>query len=134
MSSDVNAFTSQLIGVIKAAISKFVFKAKPSQYAKSWWSKNSGKLCSEYRLYRNQKLQAYYQNYKDRDLEQEAQLIKRIYYKKLQSLKKLHWNNFFEDWKNIWQASKYMTNQNATALFCSISFFQKSEITSIQKS
>lgn len=89
MPSDVNAFTSQLMGVIGAAVSKLVPKAKPSQYAKRWWSEDLSKLRSEYTLCRNQESRARRQGYRDGDLEQQAQVAKIVYYKTLRSLKKV---------------------------------------------
>lgn len=100
------------MSVVAGAINQLVPKATPSPSAKRWWSGDLSKLRSTYTQYRNQASRARHQDYRRTDLALQAQCAKRRYFKTLRSLKKRHWEEFLEESDNIWQASKYMTDQN----------------------
>lgn len=114
--------------VVGAAIEEYVPRAKPSPYAKRYWTEDLIKLRSDYTCQRNKASRARRQVYRERNLEQSAQTAKRVYYKALRQQKKSHWDDFSEDAENIWQASRYMVpGQDTSALFSPIPFLQKSE-------
>lgn len=130
--NNVNEFTGQLMSVVARAINQLVPKAKPSPYAKRRWSEDLSKLRSTYTKFRNQACRARHQGYMQADLELEAQYAKRRYFKTLRSLKKQHWEEFWKESDNIWQASKYMADQNTSSVFSPIPYLKNSDNKCVQ--
>lgn len=51
---DLNSCISQLLSVVQKAVDNHVPIAKPSQYAKRWWTEDLTKLRKDYTRLRNQ--------------------------------------------------------------------------------
>lgn len=50
-----------------------------------------------------------------------------MYQKVIRAQKKMHWENFLDESKNIWQAAKYLSDNSCQARFSHISRLQTSD-------
>lgn len=120
--SDLNQFTNQLIETVSKAIDIHVPKAKPSPYAKRWWTDELSALRKHCTVKRNGVNKASKRGCSSPELEREAKTATNAYYKALNKQKRSHWNNFLEDAANIWEAGKYFEIEaEASSGFANIS-------------
>ena len=105
---DVQAQTDRLMGAVLGAIDKLVPVAKPSPYAKRWWTTDLTKLRRAYTYWRNQARAQRRRGQKAPDLEKRAKETGKEYHDTIRKQKKTHWDDFLEDGTNIWQAARYL--------------------------
>lgn len=119
---DINEYSKQLMRIVTGAIDSHVPRAKPSPYAKRWWTESLSVLRKNYTRLRNQ-MSRRRRNGEAKlpQLDAQAWVAKSVYFKAVCEQKKKHWENFLEDNENIWQALKYLSNGTGTAGFASIS-------------
>ncbi|KAL3713494.1 hypothetical protein TMatcc_002197 [Talaromyces marneffei ATCC 18224] len=90
--SSVQQQMDRLMIAVIEAVSKLTPKAKPSPYAKRWWTararRRAGRVIP--------------------DLEQQAYEVVKEYHDAIRKQKKAHWEDFLADDTNIWQATKYL--------------------------
>ena len=110
------------MSIVTEAMDKHVPKAKPSPYAKRWWTEDLSVLRKSYTRLRNQirRRRRNREDYSPR-LDGQAWVAKNIYFKAIREQKKKHWEDFLEDNENIWQVSKYLSNDAGTSSFATIS-------------
>jgi hypothetical protein len=105
---DVQAQTDGLMGVVLEAIDKLVPLAKPSPYAKRWWTTDLTRLRRAYTYWRNQARARRRRGAPSPDLEARAKAAGKEYHDSIRRQKKTHWQDFLEDGTNIWQSAKYL--------------------------
>ncbi|RFN45006.1 reverse transcriptase [Fusarium flagelliforme] len=99
----VQAQTDRLMSVVLDAINDLVPRAKPSPYAKRWWTTDLTRLRRMYTYWRNQ-ARAYRRRGREAtDLEQKAREAAKEYHDAIRRQKKAHWDSFLENGANIWQ-------------------------------
>lgn len=101
-----------------AAVTEAVYgltpKAKPSPYAKRWWTTDLTRLRRTYTFWRNQARSRRRMGQTSLDLEQRARTAAKEYHDAIRRQKSSHWNDFLADDANIWQATKYLQTGSGT--------------------
>uniref|UniRef100_A0A093ULR6 Retrovirus-related Pol polyprotein from type-1 retrotransposable element R1 n=1 Tax=Talaromyces marneffei PM1 TaxID=1077442 RepID=A0A093ULR6_TALMA len=108
LDGSVQQQTDRLMTAVMEAVMKLTPKAKPSPYAKRWWTTDLTQLR---RIYTYQRNQARSQRRAGRaipELEQRAKEAAKEYHDAIRRQKKAHWEDFLADDTNIWQASRYL--------------------------
>jgi hypothetical protein len=105
----VQAQTDRLMSVVLDAINDLVPRAKPSPYAKRWWTTDLARLRRTYTYWRNQARACRRRGRETADLEQKAREAAKEYHDAIRRQKKAHWDSLLEDGANIWQSAKYLS-------------------------
>jgi hypothetical protein len=93
---------------VTEAVSKLTPKAKPSLYAKRWWTTDLTQLRRTYTYWRNQARSRRRAGHAVLKFEQQAREAAKEYHDAIRKQKKAHWEDFLADDTNIWQATKYL--------------------------
>jgi endonuclease/exonuclease/phosphatase family metal-dependent hydrolase len=108
MDGSVQQQTDYLMTAVTEVVSKLTPKAKPSPYAKRWWTADLTQLRCIYTYWRNQARARRRAGRAIPNLEQQAREAAKEYHDAIRKQKKAHWENFLADDANIWQATKYL--------------------------
>ena len=106
--------TDRLMAAVTEAVYSLTPKAKPSPYAKRWWTTDLTRLRQTYTFWRNQARARRRIGQAAPDLEQRAKAAAKNYHDAIRKQKRAHWNDFLTDDANIWQATKYLQIGNGT--------------------
>jgi hypothetical protein len=100
--------TDRLMTAVTEAVFKLTPKAKPSPYAKRWWTTDLTQLRRIYTYWRNQARSRRRAGRIVPGLEKQAREAAKEYHDTIRKQKKAHWEDFLADDTNIWQATKYL--------------------------
>ena len=103
-----------MIAVLEA-VHKLTPKARPSRYAKRWWTNDLTQLRQVYTYWRNR---ARTQRRAGRGipyLEGQAKAAAKEYHDAIRKQKKVHWEEFLSEDTNIWGAARYLNPSNSSA-------------------
>ena len=113
---DLDAYTERFVAVVMRAIERYTPRSRPSPYTKRWWSADLTQLRRDYTYWRNRARSHRRGGARDASLEARAQTLRREYHKSIRVQKRLHWDTFLAEPRNIWQASRYL-QPDSTAAF-----------------
>jgi endonuclease/exonuclease/phosphatase family metal-dependent hydrolase len=104
-----------LMTAVLEAVHALTPKAKPSPYAKRWWTTDLTQLRRVYTYWRNQARTQRRMGRIFPDLEQQANEAAKEYHDAVRKQKKAHWEEFLANDTNIWQAAKYLNPYSSSA-------------------
>ena len=105
---DLEAMESYIQEVTQTAIEHHCPKAKPSKYAKRWWSNELTSMRKEYTRARNLARSRRRQGRRDDNLEVTAKIARHDFHHAIKKRKKEHWTEFLGESTNIWKAVQYL--------------------------
>jgi hypothetical protein len=111
----VQAQTDQLMTSVLEAIHALTPKAKPSPYAKRWWTTDLTNLRRLYTYQRNQARAHRRIGAVSQILEQQVKQAAKEYHDAIRRQKKASWEDFLQDDVNIWQATRYLSPSDSPA-------------------
>ncbi|EAQ84334.1 hypothetical protein CHGG_08348 [Chaetomium globosum CBS 148.51] len=111
---NVQQQTDRLMAAVTEAVYGLTPKAKPSPYAKRWWTTDLTRLRQTYTFWRNQARSRRRIGQTAPELEQRARMAAKEYHDAIRRQKSSHWNDFLADDANIWQATKYLQTGSGT--------------------
>ena len=123
---DIQKQTDLLTLVVSEAVHTLTPKAKPSPYAKKWWTSDLTWLRKEYTQLRNHAMKIRRIGTRDRKLEVLIKEASKQYHNAIQKQKKDHWDNFLADDANIWQAMKYLSSNQGSS-FDKVSLLKRAD-------
>ena len=107
--------TDQLMTIVLEAVHALTPKAKPSPYAKRWWTSNLTNLRRIYTSQRNQARAHRRAGTISQSLEQQAHDAAKEYHDAIRRQKNAHWQEFLQEDVNIWKAARYLRSSNSLA-------------------
>jgi hypothetical protein len=97
--------------VVLEAVNTLTPKAKPSPYAKRWWTKDLTKLRQ---VWRNKARAQRRGEEALPELEQQARAAVKEYHDAIRKQQRLYWDEFPAEDTNIWKATRYLTPDNGS--------------------
>src|SRR5271168_450905 len=107
--------TDRLMTAVLEAVHALTPKAKPSPYAKRWWTTDLTQLRRVYTYWRSRARVERRAGRIIPELERQAKAAALQYHDAIRRQKKAHWEEFLQDDINIWQAAKYLNPDESPA-------------------
>lgn len=106
--TDIEQMQQYIQNATEDAIKQHCPKAKPSAYAKRWWTPDLTALRQNYTWTRNRARARRRQGNRNMDLEVATKIARHDFHHAIKRVKKRHWTEFLDDTKNIWKATRYL--------------------------
>jgi len=112
---EVDSYWSYIQELIGPHIEKHVPLAKPSPYAKRWWTEDLTQLRRDYTYWRNKLTKIRRNGMRDPHLAETVKTHKKRFHDAITEQRNSHWRNFIADAKNIWVISGYLDPSKGTS-------------------
>jgi ribonuclease HI len=112
---DVDSYWKYIRNLVTPALDRYAPRAKPSPYAKRWWTEELSQLRKDYTYWRNRARSARRSGTRNPNLETMSKEHKQRFYNTMRQQRKTHWQDFIADAKNIWKVSRYLDPTKGTA-------------------
>jgi hypothetical protein len=104
--ADVQRQTDCLVRVVLDAVTLLTHKARPSPYAKRWWTQDITKLGQVYTYWRNRAWAQRRGGEALPTLEQQVRAAAKEYHDAIHKQERLHWDEFLVEDTNTWKATR----------------------------
>ena len=111
----VQAQTDRLMSAVLDAVHTLTPKAKPSPYAKRWWTKDLTQLRRANTYWRNLARSQRQAGYGSDHWEEQAHCAAKEDHDGIRRQRKRHWDDFLSDNSNIWTAVKYLQTSKSSS-------------------
>lgn len=115
VNGSVQAQTDRLMSAVLDAVHSLTPRAKPSPYAKRWWTKDLTQLRRAYTYWRNLARSQRRAGYGAEHSEEQAHRAAKEYHDGIRRQRKKHWDDFLSDNSNIWTAARYLQGGESSA-------------------
>lgn len=105
---DVDDYWSYIQELMTPLMERYVPLAKPSPYAKRWWTEDLSQLRRDYTYWRNKLTKVRRNGLRDPHFTEMAKTYKKRFHDAMRNQRKTHWQDFIADAKNIWTVSRYL--------------------------
>jgi hypothetical protein len=105
---DVNGYWRYIQELIAPLVERYVPLARPSSYAKRWWTEDLSQLRRDYTYWRNKLAKIRRNRMRDPHLAEMARTYKKRFHDAMRQQRKSHWQDFIADTNNIWSISRYL--------------------------
>lgn len=107
--------TDRLMSTVCEAVEALTPTAKPSRYAKRWWTTDLTQLRQIHTFWRSRARAERRAGHNAPELEERARAAAKQYHDAIRQQKKNHWQEFLADDTNIWKAAKYLDANRGTS-------------------
>ena len=112
---DTQGRCDRLMDAVSQAVQAYTPKAKPSPYAKRWWSKELTEMRGAQSRLRNAVRRLRCEKIRDMELERSAYTTTRQYHTAIRYQKKQHWEKFVAEQDNIWRVVKFLEPESVSS-------------------
>ncbi|KAK4061193.1 hypothetical protein Purlil1_14262 [Purpureocillium lilacinum] len=102
--------------IVSEAIQDLAPRARPSPYAKRWWTADLTRLRQIYTFWRNQARARRRAGSPAPELERQAKEAAKEYHDAVRKQKRQHWEEFLAEDGNIWKASRYLGTRGSASV------------------
>ena len=107
-SQQIDSFTTGFTRIVQDVVFQCTPTARPSPYAKRWWSLSLSQLRRNYTQVRNEARSQRRGHPRDRRLDERVRTARKVFHDACRRQRRTKWEEFLDASQNIWRAAKYL--------------------------